>query len=48
MLELAFGYALKMSMVTGLVLEAKDVVKGNLSECYDLGKRLAQELAKPN
>ena len=48
MLELAFGYALKMSMVTGLVLETKDVVKGNLSECYDLGKRLAQELAKPN
>jgi NAD(P)H dehydrogenase (quinone) len=48
MLERAFGYALKMSIVQGLVLETKDVVKGNLSECYDLGKKLAQELAKPN
>ena len=48
MLELAFGYALKMSMVMGLVLETKDVVRGNVSQCYDLGKRLATELTKPN
>ena len=48
MLELPFGYALKMRLVMGLVLETKDVDKGNLSECYDLGKRLSQELAKHN
>jgi multimeric flavodoxin WrbA len=44
MLELAFGYALKMRMVSGVVLESKDVVEGNVSNCYDLGKRIAQEL----
>jgi multimeric flavodoxin WrbA len=48
MLELAFGYALKMCMVSGVVLESKDVIEGNVSKCYDLGKRLAQELAKAN
>ena len=46
MLELAFGYALKMSMVPGLVLESKDVILGNVTKCFDLGKRLAQELDK--
>lgn len=48
MLELAFGYALKMRMVSGVVLESKEIVEGNVSECYDLGKRIAQELAKTN
>src|SRR5665647_1768602 len=44
MLELAFGCALKMRMVSGAVLESKDIVEGNVSKCYDLGKRIAQEL----
>jgi multimeric flavodoxin WrbA len=46
MLELAFGDALKMRMVSGVVLESKDIVEGNVSKCYDLGKTIAQELAK--
>jgi len=46
MLELACGYALKMSMVLGVVLESKEIDEGNIPKCYDLGKRIAQELAK--
>jgi hypothetical protein len=46
MLELAFGYALKMRMVSGVVLESKDIVEGNVSKCYDLGKTITQELVK--
>jgi multimeric flavodoxin WrbA len=46
MLERAFGYALKMRVVPGVVLKTKDIFEGNVSECYDLGKRLAEELAK--
>ncbi len=48
MLDLAFGYALKMRMVLGVVLESKDIVEGNISKCYDLGRRIAEELAKAN
>ena len=48
MLELAFGYALKMHMVAGIVLESKDIVEGNVSKCYDLGKMISQELTKTN
>ena len=48
MLELAFGYALKMNVVSGVVLESKDIIGGNVSVCYDLGKKIAQELAKTN
>ncbi len=48
MLELAFGIALKMRMVPGVVLESKDIVEGNVSVCYDLGRRIAQELIKTN
>ena len=44
MLELAFGYALKMKMVPGIILETKDVVGGNLSICYQYGQKIAQEL----
>ena len=44
MLELAFGYALKMKMVPGIVLETKDVCKGNLDICYEYGQKIAQEL----
>ena len=45
MLELVFGYALKMCMVPGVILESKAVVGGNVSECYDLGQRLVAALA---
>jgi multimeric flavodoxin WrbA len=48
MLELAFGYALKTRIVSGVVLESKDIIEGNVSACYDLGKRIAQELSKTN
>jgi multimeric flavodoxin WrbA len=46
MLELAFGYSLKMHMVLGVVLRSEDIAEGNVSKCYDLGKRLERELAK--
>jgi hypothetical protein len=48
MLEKAFSYALKMRMVSGLVLESKTVFQGELSKCYELGKALAEEIAKTN
>jgi multimeric flavodoxin WrbA len=44
MLELAFGGALKMKMVSGLILESKDVDAGNLTECSGFGQKIAQEL----
>ena len=48
MMEKAFGYALKMRMVPGVALESETVFRGGeLSECYELGKTLAQEIAKP-
>jgi multimeric flavodoxin WrbA len=47
-LELAFGYALKMQLVSGVVLESKSIAEGNISECYYLGKRISQELVKGN
>jgi multimeric flavodoxin WrbA len=49
MLELAFGHALKMNMVSGIVLESKQIAQGSLFKCYDLGQRIVKELgdAKP-
>lgn len=44
MLELAFGFALKMKMVPGIILESKDVDEGKLSACYEFGQKIAQEL----
>ena len=44
MLELAFGVALKMKIVPGIVLESKDVEGGNLSSCYEYGQKIALEL----
>jgi len=44
MLELAFGYALKMKMVPGIVLETKDIGEGNLDICNEYGQKIAQEL----
>lgn len=44
MLELAFRYALKMKMVPGIILEAKDVCEGDLAICYEYGQKIAQEL----
>lgn len=41
-LELAFGFALKMKMVSGIILESKDADK--LSSCYVYGQKIAQEL----
>jgi multimeric flavodoxin WrbA len=48
MLELAFGFALKMCLVPGVVFESKDFVEGNFSKCYDLGKMVVKELDKSN
>jgi NAD(P)H dehydrogenase (quinone) len=45
MLELAFGFALKMKMVPGIILETKDVEEGNLATCYEYGQKIAKELA---
>ena len=44
MLELAFGFALKMKIVPGVILESKDVDEGNLSACYEFGQKIAREL----
>jgi multimeric flavodoxin WrbA len=44
MLELAFGVALKMKIVPGVVVESKDADEGNLSICYEYGQKIAQEL----
>jgi len=45
MLELAFNHALKMLLVSGVVLESKEIAEGNLTKCYELGQRIAKELA---
>jgi len=45
MLELAFGSALKMKMVPGVVLESADVAHGDISKCYELGQKIGQQLA---
>jgi multimeric flavodoxin WrbA len=44
MLELAFGFALKMKILPGVVLETKDVDGGNLAACYEYGRKIAREL----
>jgi multimeric flavodoxin WrbA len=44
MLELAFGYALKMKMVPGIILESKDVDEGKLLSCFEYGRKIAREL----
>jgi multimeric flavodoxin WrbA len=44
MLELAFGFALKMKIVPGIILESKDVDEGNLAACYEYGQKIAREL----
>jgi NAD(P)H dehydrogenase (quinone) len=44
MLELAFGFALKMKIVPGIILESKEIDEGNLSACYEYGQKIAQEL----
>jgi len=43
-LEFAFGFDLKMKIVPGIILETKDVAKGNLETCYDFGQKIAQQL----
>lgn len=43
MLELAFGNALKMNMVPGIILETKDVCN-KLAICNEYGQRIAHEL----
>ena len=44
MMELAFGFALKMKIVPGIILETKQVDEDSLSTCYEYGKTLAREL----
>ncbi len=45
MLELAFSTALKMHMVPGVVMETNSAVDGHSSKCYELGQKIAQQLA---
>ena len=40
MLELAFGYALKIKIVPGIILEIKDVCEANLAICNEFGQKL--------
>jgi multimeric flavodoxin WrbA len=44
MLELAFGFALKMKMVPGIILESKDADEDNLLSCFEYGQKIGQEL----
>ena len=44
MLELAFGFALKMKIVPGIILESKEINDDNLSACYEFGEKIGQEL----
>ena len=44
MLELAFGAALKMKIVPGIIVESKAADEGKLSICYEYGQKIAQEL----
>ena len=44
MLELAFGVALKMKIISGIILESKEVDSGNLSICFEFGQKMAREL----
>jgi multimeric flavodoxin WrbA len=44
MLELAFGLALKMKMVPGIILESKDADEDNLLSCFEYGQKIGQEL----
>ncbi len=44
MLDLAFGNALKMKIVPGLILESKDVDAGNMSACFGFGQKIAREI----
>ena len=46
MLELAFGNALKMKIVPGVILESKEVDDGNLSACFEHGQKTARELTQ--
>jgi multimeric flavodoxin WrbA len=42
MLELAFGVALKMKIIPGIILESKDVDEGNLSACFEFGQHVSE------
>jgi NAD(P)H dehydrogenase (quinone) len=44
MLELAFGFALKMKIISGIILESKDADEGKLLACYEYGQKLAQAI----
>jgi multimeric flavodoxin WrbA len=44
MLELAFGFALKMKIVPGIILESKDLDEDNLLSCFEYGQKIGQEL----
>jgi len=44
MLELAFGFALKMQIVPGLILDSKALEDSNFSSCIEYGQKIAQEL----
>ncbi len=44
MLELAFGNALKMKIIPGIILETNDIENGNLAICNEYGQKIAQEL----
>jgi hypothetical protein len=46
MLELAFGNALKMKIIPGIILESKEVEDGNLSVCFEYGQKIARELTQ--
>ena len=48
MLELAFGNALKMELVSGIILETKDVNEGNLAVCFEYGRKIAKRLCYLN
>jgi multimeric flavodoxin WrbA len=48
MLELAFGVALKMQLLPGVILESTENTQEKISKCSEIGQRIAQQvIAKP-
>lgn len=43
-LEFAFGFDLKLKIIPGLIIETKEVEKGNFVSCTEFGKKIAEEL----
>ncbi len=44
MMELAFGVTLKMTMISGIVLQSDRVTNGDIAQCYESGQEIAKRI----